>query len=79
MSTNKSSNKNLRKNVSFTNVELKTLLDNSSNASKLIEEALIFFLYSLKQGLLDQKDITRVLSQKLVSIEDISEFFKDSL
>lgn len=79
MSTNKSSNKNLRKNVSFTNVELKTLLDNSSNASKLIEEALIFFLYSLKQGLLDQKDITRVLSQKLVSMEDVAEFFKDSL
>lgn len=70
-------NKYLRKNISFTNKDLKNLLDSSTNASKLVEEALIYYLYNLQEGELNDRDRLRILSQGLVQLEDLDTLFKN--
>ena len=56
-----------RRNIYVSNIKVEELLENSQNASRLIEEALIFYYYAYKHGYLYDREFNRIDVQKLLS------------
>lgn len=56
----------MTKNISVTNELVITLLKNSKNASTLVEEALLYYVYAIQNGLLNDAEINRIYSQGLI-------------
>lgn len=54
-----------RRNISITNEKVKEILKNSKNASKLIEEAVIFYDYAMKHNILYDQEVNRIVVQGL--------------
>lgn len=58
----------MRKNISITNDYVYKVLSNSTNASKLVEEALLYYLHCINNGVLNEAEINRIFTQGLVDI-----------
>lgn len=56
----------MRKNISVTNELVIKLLTTSDNASKLIEESVIFLVYAIENGLMSKNEVNRIFAQKLI-------------
>ena len=55
-----------RKNIYVSNIKVEELLNESTNASRLIEEAVIFYYYAYKHGFLYDREFNRINVQKLL-------------
>ena len=56
----------IRRNISITNKRVQQLLSESSNASRLIEEAVIFYAYVVEKGYLYDREQNRIDMQDLL-------------
>lgn len=56
-----------RRNIYVSNPRVKELLANSRNASRLIEEAIIFYDYAYKHDIFYDRERNRIDVQKLLS------------
>lgn len=56
-----------RRNIYISNIKVEELLENSRNASRLIEEAIIFYNYAYNHGYLYDREFNRIDVQKLLS------------
>ena len=56
----------MRKNISVTNPKLIEIYNSSSNTSKLIEEATLYYVYAVKHKMLNPREINRILAQRLL-------------
>lgn len=57
-----------RRNIYVSNIKVQELLEKSENASRLIEEAIIFYDYAYKNGYLYDREYNRVDVQKLLAV-----------
>lgn len=64
----------MRKNISITNEHIYNVLAHSSNASKLVEEALIYYLHCINTGTLEAAEINRIYAQGLIDINTALQF-----
>lgn len=55
-----------RRNISITNRKIDEMLSSSGNASRLIEEALIFYMYVIEKGYLYDREQNRIDVQQLL-------------
>lgn len=55
-----------RKNIYVSNIKVEQLLSESNNASRLIEEAVIFYYYAYQHGYLYDREFNRINVQKLL-------------
>lgn len=55
-----------RKNIYISNNKVSDILSNSTNASRLIEEAIIFYEYAYKKGYLYDREYNRIDVQHLL-------------
>lgn len=56
-----------RRNIYVSNIKVEELLEGSKNASRLIEEALIFYNYAYRNGYLYDREFNRIDVQKLLN------------
>ena len=56
-----------RRNIYVSNIKVEELLEKSKNASRLIEEAIIFYDYAYKKGYLYDREYNRIDVQKLLA------------
>lgn len=56
-----------RRNIYVSNIKVEELLEKSKNASRLIEEALIFYDYAYHKGYLYDREYNRIDVQKLLA------------
>lgn len=58
-----------RRNIYVSNIQVEEILENSRNASRLIEEAVIFYTYAYKHGYLYDREFNRIDVQKLLNVK----------
>ena len=58
--------KSNRRNIYVTNPKVKRLLEESKNASRLIEEAIIFYDYAYHNDFMYDREFNRIDVQKLL-------------
>lgn len=58
-----------RRNIYISNCKVNAILDGSCNVSKLIEEAILHLDFAVKNELIEQREIERLLDQGLLSRE----------
>lgn len=56
-----------RRNIYVSNIKVLEILENSRNASRLIEEAIIFYNYAYQKGYLYDREFNRIDVQKLLA------------
>lgn len=64
----------MRKNISITNEYIYNVLSHSTNASKLVEEALLYYLHCINNGIIDPSETNRIFSQGLIDINTTFQF-----
>ena len=56
-----------RRNIYVSNIKVEEILEKSKNASRLIEEAIIFYNYAYQKGYLYDREFNRIDVQKLLA------------
>lgn len=64
-----------RRNIYVSNIKVEELLENSKNASRLIEEAVIFYHYAYHHGYLYDREFNRINVQKLLDGDNHKRIF----
>ncbi|WP_069997734.1 hypothetical protein [Cellulosilyticum sp. I15G10I2] len=57
------------KHIYISNELVGKVLKNSSNASELIVEAILYFLDAIESGNMNQREVNRIFAKKLIKFE----------